>query len=221
MINFLFPAICLHCMERSKKLFCEECAAHFELIDPLSRCRFCFGETDGRHVCIECLAEKRWQIPVAAALDYTGPVHTFIRNLKHGQMPYLAKTAASFMFLQLEQMGWEPPDLLIPVPRRIWLQGANHATILAKALAQLLRVKVSSCVGRHLGDLSQSRLAQLQRESLGVARFYLKKRASLKGKTVLIIDDVATTGTMVRHTSEMIKEGFPKKIYALTLARAC
>ncbi|MCH9627235.1 MAG: hypothetical protein S4CHLAM2_08700 [Chlamydiales bacterium] len=185
----------------------------------MARCPFCFRETEARRACIECLAKKRWHIPVASALDYTGPVRTLVKNLKYGQMPYLAKTAASFLLLQLEQMGWESPDLIVPVPRRVWLQGSNHATVLAKELAKLLQTDVSSCVGRHLGDLSQARLVRMQRERVGAARFYLKKRASLREKSVLIVDDVATTGTTLRHTSEIVKEGCPKKIYALTLAQ--
>jgi len=159
-------------------------------------------------------------VHIASALDYIGPVQTVVKKLKYGRMPYLAKTAAAFMLMQFEKMGWECPDMIVPVPRRLWFQGTNHAALLAKAFATHLKVDVHSYVGRRVGDLSQARLTQEQREHLSSSSFYLKKRATVVGKILLLIDDVASTGTTLRHTAEALKEGLPKKIYALTFARA-
>jgi len=159
-------------------------------------------------------------VRIASALDYVDPVQTVVKKIKYGRMPYLAKTAAAFMLMQFEQLGWESPDIIVPVPRRLWFQGTNHASLLAETMAKHLDVDVRSCVRRRIGDLSQARLTQEQREQLSSESFYLKKQAAVEDKTVLLIDDVMTTGTSLRHTAEALKEGFPKKMYALTFARA-
>lgn len=156
----------------------------------------------------------------AAALDYVASVQTSVKKMKDGRMPYLAKMASAFMFIQFERLGWETPDLIVPVPRRLWFQGMNHASLLAKELARHLKKNVQPVIGRRLGDYSQARLSQEQREHLSESSFYLKRKANVEGQTILLIDDVMTTGTTLRHTAEALKDGFPKKIYALTFARA-
>lgn len=137
---------------------------------------------------------------VASAVDCVGPVRTLVKKMNEGQMPYLAKTGAALMFMQLERLRWKCPDLIIPVPRR------RHALLLAKHLAHYLKVDMRSYVKCRLGDFS----TQEHR--------YLKRRARIQGKTILLVDDVITTGVALRHTAEALKDGFPKKIYALALA---
>lgn len=214
-LNLLFPPLCLHCQEVSTTLFCVGCAASFELIDPHTRCPYCFKENGGRAPCLECKEKKRWHVPVASALDFQGPVETLIKRLKFGSMPYLAKTAAAFMQVQYEHMGWEMPDLIVPVPHRLWFQGTNTATLLAKAFAKTLDLPVCEAVGRRAGDFSQT-----QRERLSELTFILKKQRAIEDKVILLIDDVLSTGTALFQTTRVLKEGLPKKIYALTLARS-
>lgn len=112
-------------------------------------------------------------------------------------MPYLAKTAAAFMLVQFERLGWQRPDLIVPVPRRSWFQGTHHVTLLAKAFAGLLDLPVCQAVGP----------------------FMLKKLRTMEDKVVLLIDDVLSTEMRLSPTIEVLKEGMPKKIYALTFAR--
>lgn len=219
-LDLIFPPLCLHCKEKCAQHFCPTCASSFELIDPLTRCPFCFGLSNGRQPCEECTRKKRWHIRIASSLDYFDPVQTLVKRMKYGRMPYLARTAAAFMVLQWTRLKWESPDLIVPVPRHLWAQGLNHAALLGKEMGRSLNVKVASIVKRRAGDLAQASLTAGQRELLTDANFYLKERPSIEGKTVLIVDDVMTTGTSIRHTAEALRGGLPKKIYALTFARS-
>ncbi len=220
LLNLLFPPVCLHCKAYTSSLFCSGCAAYFELIDPLTRCPYCFAENDGRRPCPDCVRKKRWYIRIASAIDYLGPTQTLVKKLKYGRMPFLAKTAAAFMLMQHERLGWERPDVIVPVPRRLWFQGTNHAALIAQGLADHFKVKMRPLVVREAGDFSQARLTKVQRERLISAHFFLKKKEGVSGKRVLLVDDVMTTGTTLLHTAEALREGIPKEIYALTLARA-
>ena len=221
-VNFVFPPLCLHCETKlmdHKLLFCKGCSGFFELIDPSSRCQYCFAENGRRQACAECLRKKRWQVTIASALDYQEAVCTLVKKLKYGSMPYLAKTAEAFMTAQFFRLAWPQPDLIVPVPRRHWFQGRNHAHLLATCLAKRLHTKCMPVIQRRAGDFSQARLSKSQRESLISSGFSLKRNSSLDGKIVLLVDDVVTTGTTLRHCAEALSEGFPARIFALSFAR--
>lgn len=157
---------------------------------------------------------------IASALDYEESVKTLVKKLKYGKMPFLAKTAAAFMVAQFCRLEWEEPDLIVPVPRRHWFQGQNHAELLASHLSRQLHIPLKRLVGRYAGDYSQARLPKSDRESLGPSSFYLKSKESLEGKVILLVDDVMTTGTTLRQSAEVFGGSLTSKIYALTLARS-
>ena len=225
-LNLIYPPLCLHCeatVENGKRLFCKGCGGFFELIDPSTRCIYCFNETAGRSPCADCIRKKCWGLKIASALDYLGAVSTLVKQLKEGRMPYLAKTASAFMLAQLNHLvtsrGWPLPDLIVPVPSRNGFQGMNHAYLIANQLARSLFIPSLPLVKRRLGDLSQARLSKAQRETLPADSFYLKKPRALDDKIILLIDDVVTTGTTLRRTADALRASFPAHIYALTLAR--
>lgn len=221
-LDLFFPPFCLHCdspLEKSAQLFCKGCAGFFELIDPSCRCLYCFSENVGKRACPECLEKKRWHVKMGAALDYLGPVASLVKKIKYGNLSYLAKTGAAFMAAQFYRLDWPLPDLILPIPRRHWFQGMNHASLLAMGLSRHLKVPCKPCIKRKVGDLSQARLTKAQRELLPASNFYLKNENILEDKILLLIDDVITTGTTIRHCTETLSGAFPKKIYALSLAR--
>lgn len=156
---------------------------------------------------------------MASALDYLGAVSSLVVGIKYGRMPYLAKTASAFMAAQFFRLQWPTPDLIIPVPGRQWFQGANHAHLIASRLAVRLQAKSLPLIKRKAGDFSQVKLTKQQRENLSSYSFYLKKPSLIEDKIILLIDDVITTGTTLRHCAEALSEGFPAKIFALSLAR--
>jgi competence protein ComFC len=221
--NFIYPPLCLHCQEivvEHQRLFCQGCAGFFELIDPMTRCLYCFCENGKRDACVECWRKKRWGVKIASALDYLGAVGTLVKHLKYGRMPYLAQTAAALMLTQWMRLNWQKPDVIVPVPRRHWFQGMNHAHLIAKALANSLETSCQPLVKRQTGDFSQARLGKTQRENLPEESFYLKKGVVLDEKVVLLIDDVVTTGTTLQRSAAALMDGFPAQIFALSLARS-
>jgi competence protein ComFC len=221
-INLVYPPLCLHCeklLDNGYHLFCRGCTGFFELIDPTSRCIYCFAENEGRRPCPECLRKKRWHIQIAAALDYIGAVGSLIKGIKYGRMPYLANTASAFMAAQFDRLKWPHPDLIIPVPRRQWFQGENHAHLLATSLALRLQSQCLPLIKRRAGDFSQARLNKEERENLPGSSFYLKRGAKIEDKMILLVDDVITTGTTLGHCADTLVSGFPAKIFALSLAR--
>lgn len=221
LLQFFFPPLCLHCQEIGKdgRLFCNGCAGYFELIDSSTRCPYCFMENEKKAPCIECVQGKRWQVRMASALDYFGPVASFVKNLKNGKLPYLAKTGAAFMVAQYVRLNWPMPDLIVPVPRKHVFQRMNHAELLAHELSRAFSAKSLNLIKRKAGDFSQAKLSKSQRENALFSSFSLKKEMELDGKVLLLVDDVLTTGTTLRRCAEVLKTTYPKHLFALTLAR--
>lgn len=222
LIDLIFPLICLHCeaeVEESKQLFCKGCSPSFELIDPTSRCVFCFNEMENQKVCAECKINRRPRLKMASALDYLGAVCSLVKNLKDGKLPYLAQTAAAFMVAQLIRLDWPTPDIIVPVPNRNGFFSTDHAQLIAQDLARRLNKPCQSLIKRRLGDLSQARLSKKQRSQLPADSFYLKKGTVLDGKLILLVDDVLTTGSTLHNCFQALSEAFPAQTYALTLAR--
>lgn len=230
--NLLFPPVCLHCremIEEDSSYLCHECMGKLQLIDPHERCPQCFSSeyTIELKSCPIC-QDKDLNLPVslnhiAAAFDYVGPPASIIRKLKYGNQPYLAKGAGAFLVAQFIQLNWPLPDYIVPVPisSTHWIErGYNQSQLLAENVSLLLNKPLHLLLKRKSGDYSQAGLNRQQRTLLTSSSLLLKKETPLYDKTILLIDDVMTTGSTLKRCAETLREGCPKEIYALTFCRA-
>lgn len=226
-IDFVFPPQCLHCGERTTHehpLFCPPCFSLLDLIDPRERCNACFNPLNGTggKRCGNCREGHSIFTGVTAAFDYLGPAASLIKRLKYGNQPYLAKGAAAFLVAQWAQMEWPLPDALVPVPMCFMHRmdrGYNQSDLLAKEAGALLNIPVWDVLRRESGDFSQAALDLSRRKSLEGKRFKLKKNSAVAGKKLLLVDDVMTSGSTLRRCAEVLAEGYPSSIYAMTFCR--
>lgn len=126
----------------------------------------------------------------------------------------------AYQFLQLE---WPKPDLIVPIPLTFTHQlsrGYNQSLLLAEELGKILDIPVKSILKRKFGDYSQAGLSFKQRVALAENTFSLKDKNSIQDLTILLIDDVVTTGTTLKLAAEALQEGFPSHIYGMTLCKA-
>lgn len=155
---------------------------------------------------------------MASACDRLPPVKTFIKELKRGEHPFLSKTAAAFLTIQHERLGWPVPEGIVPIPPRIKWKGADAVFQIAKMVAKSLQTNLLPVLGRRAGDFPASRLPiDLHAQTRS---FYLKKPKQVEDKILLLIDDEIVTGETFQRAAEVLKEGFPKRLYALSFARS-
>ena len=203
------------------------CASQVLLINKNERCPFCFSSEFNWEIekcCQECFKRPLLLDGVAAAFDYEGPQATLIKELKYGKKSYLAKSLGAFLFTQLITLDWPIPDLIIPMPSTRLKQlerGFNQSYLIADSLAQLLNGQVTDILKRKSVDFSQAGLNLNQRLKLKSSSFGLKKITSdLSHKSILLIDDVMTTGSSLKCCREALHPLLPKSIHALTVCRA-
>lgn len=226
--DLLYPPRCIHCRDSVYEEFahlCAECTKQLQLIDPKERCPRCFTQdycAESKR-CSSCQPGELTLQHLGAAFDYIGPAASIIRKLKYGNQPYLAKGAGAFLIAQLIQLEWPMPDLIVPVPISFthWLErGYNQSELLAESASQLLGIPVDSVLKRKSGDYSQAGMDRKQRQTLTTETLLLKKDHQLYDKRVLLIDDVMTTGSTLQRCTEVLYEGCPAEVYALTFCRA-
>jgi competence protein ComFC len=172
--------------------------------------------------CPRC-REKPFLGHFAAAFDYVGPAATLVKKLKYSNQPYLAQGIAAYLVAQFLELHWPMPDLIIPVPLTFthWInRGYNQSQLLAEEVAKILNRPIQAAIIRESGDFSQAGLSRQQRLALTGESFRLRKHQNLSDKTLLLIDDVMTTGSTLNKCAEALVEQCPTAIYGLTVCRA-
>ncbi|HSM72674.1 MAG TPA: phosphoribosyltransferase family protein, partial [Anaerolineales bacterium] len=114
-------------------------------------------------------------------------------------------------------------DLLIPVPlgkKRLKLRGYNQVELVAEPLAYKIGWKYEPTALRKSREThSQVGLSISQRKE-NVLGAYQADSEIVKRKSVLLMDDVATTGSTIQSCSRALMDAGAQDVYALTIARA-
>ncbi len=222
--NLIYPMRCLHCSESqavSKGLFCPVCLQQLVPIDPETRCPFCFGETES--CALSCTKAKSACDRIAAVYDYLEAPATLVKKFKYGGQFYLANGIGALMTTQFLKLQWPMPDYIVPMPIPFLKKverGYNQSYLIAQVIAKLLERPLKEVVKRASGDYSQAGLTAEKRHELSNELFSLVKGHEIYDKRILLIDDVCTTGSSLKCSAEVIKEGCPKEVRALCFCKA-
>jgi competence protein ComFC len=225
-IHLLYPPSCLHCrfyLANPSHILCESCLQLMEPIHPSERCSICFSpESDPRlKLCKDCYQRPHFFDGIAAVFDFLGPPATLVKRLKYSNMPYLAESMAAYLITQFCRLDWPMPEVIVPISwTHLWDRGYNQSALLAQHFAQFIQCPVQEALCRKSGDFSQAGLNRSQRLLLEGEKFKCKEKMGLQNKTLLLIDDVITTGSTLKRCAEALQAFYPKKIYALAFCRA-
>jgi len=226
--DLIFPKKCVACKKHGSYL-CERCFV-FLSFDAKSLCLLCNNPTFNNLTHPKC--RRKYGIDGCfSALSYNKTVQKLIFNFKY--KPYLTdlRTVLSDLFYesiiqneQFQQQIRKGEWTLVPIPLsspKLRKRGYNQAEILAKELAKKFKFPVQDLLVRTRETKTQVGLTNLQRKLNIKDAFLLKPHAVfvLKGKNVLLVDDVVTTGSTLLEASKVLKRGGVNKVFGLTLAR--
>lgn len=114
-------------------------------------------------------------------------------------------------------------DLIVPVPlhpRRLRWRGFNQSLLLAKQVSRRYEVPMDPFVlYRKRETAPQTQLAEDERRRNVRGAFATGPEKPLKGKSLLLVDDVYTSGATVNECSRVLLHAGAKEVYVLTLAR--
>lgn len=207
--------------------FCRDCYSAFrEVASPL--CPFCgrpFASGGGEdHTCEHCLLKRPHYDIARAPYLFEGPLMTAIHDLKYGKKSHLARSLGPL--LASYAANWLGPSdglLVMPVPlhpQRLRERGFNQSLLLARHVASRIGADVD-CLSLRRTRLTrpQTQLTSDERRKNVRRAFSVVEKANLKGRAVLLIDDVATTGSTLNECARALKKAGVKEVYGLVLAR--
>ena len=151
---------------------------------------------------------------------FEGELRELIHLFKYGRVQTLAKPLGRLLALALPRDA--SFDVIVPMPlhwRKRWQRGFNQSELLARDLGRRTHIRVSAALQRVRNTASQAGLTSAKRRQNVSGAFRAKKRM-LAGKSVLLIDDVMTTGATAASCARALKLSGARQVTLLTLARA-
>lgn len=231
LLEALSPTRCAGC-ERLGSLVCDECLNRLELIDPGLACARC-GAPFGRMLCTECYGVEVATQACLACATFQDPLSRMIRAYKDGGERRLAPLFAEMLYdTALHAQRFDPQrfgafldgsDFLLFVPataRAFQRRGFDHMEAVARSLGDLSGVPFVDALVKHgVGDQREMGRAQRIEGSRGVYEVVEPLIPVVRGASILLIDDVITTGATVTAGATALRDAGAASVRALALAR--
>jgi ComF family protein len=226
-LEFFLPRLCLFCGaavgEDAAVAVCPECEAGIEWVaSPLCPCcGLIFPSREGAdRVCGSCTTDPPPFARARAAAVYDGPAAEAVKRFKFNRrlvyLPVMQAWLRRPRCLELVQEA----DLVAPVPlhpRRLRDRGFNQALLLAQGLGGPPVAREALVRVRHT-DPQVGLNPKERRENVKNA-FAVPDPRQVKGKNVLLVDDLYTTGATVRECARVLRRAGARRVNVLTVAR--
>ena len=226
-LDFALPPRCPGCGSITGQAhnFCLDCWMKLDFLgEPCCAC--CgvpFAYEGDNALCGGCLAEPPRYDRLRAAVAY-GPIARQVAlKLKYGRRPGVAETLASFMLRHVRDM--EADAILAPVPLhrwRIWKRGYNQAALIASALARRSGRPCSLALFRRRRATPSLRGLGRRERALAVRGAFEVPAAHvplIAGRTVILVDDVYTSGATANACARALKRAGAGKVNMICWAR--
>jgi competence protein ComFC len=215
----LFPPECGGCGKAGSR-WCAECQQRVQILNG-TLCQVCGLPQDLDGICDTCRAERPHFRALRAWAVFEDPVRKAVHKLKYRRDVALGDVLATNMADFVKDLSW-PIDMVIPIPlgrQRMKERGYNQAGMIAKPLAMSLNVHYApNQLKRRKETRSQIELSCAERRENVHAAFEAGR--GVIQKTILVLDDVSTTGSTLSSSAEALFSSGAKDVYALTVARA-
>ncbi len=194
----------------------------------LSACPRCahsvgpFG--DLREGCAACRGQSLGFDAALALGPYEGAIRTLCLELKHEENAWLAPWLANLLVeARREAIDQLPSDAwVVPVPlhwRKKLRRGYNQAEALARSLAQQLELPVRQPLRRVLATHQLATMSPTERREVMHDAFRVRRYARLSGRTILLVDDVLTTGATCGAAARALKQAGATHVVTIVIGR--
>lgn len=225
--DVLFPKNikCLSCGRDLKQKqnieFCDECLSQICFISEDCCCTRCGTKLKFSNVCDNCHENARSFDIARSVVVYDEIVAKLIKRFKFSNAPYISRTFGYLLSEKFKELNWKV-DYLIPVPvtaKTLKTRGFNQAELLADEFCKFVEIqKRTDILSKTKQTEDQATLNFLQRQQNLKTSFKVLKPADVKGKSILIIDDVFTTGATASACAETLKQKGAKQVFVLCVA---
>lgn len=206
---------------------CDSCYKMLEKIQG-NTCKICnksLSHIPDLIICEECLREVKNFEMSKSPFHYKGTVKKLIHDYKYCNKTYYYKLFGYLLVQYMKENDYTNFDYIMSVPLhkiKLRKRGYNQSKLLAKYIEKYFNISYIDVLKRVNNTEKQSNLSKYARQKNLQNAFTIKNNKVIKlieGKSILIIDDIFTTGTTVNECSKILKLHGADKVYALTLAR--
>ncbi len=225
-LDFLLPPVCAVCKTSvsEKDTLCPECFKNLHFITK-PYCQKCGRPFEfdilGDRVCASCLMKAPLFEKARAVLLYDEMAKKLILPFKSGDKQELVSLLAKMMALQGKELI-EEADVLMPIPLHRWRllkRKYNQSALLANRLSKIFHKTYNpDSLKRVKSTVSQGHLSPDKRRKNVTNAFKVCHKEKIKNQTVLLIDDVLTTGATVNECAKVLLKAGVKKVLVLTFA---
>jgi len=222
LLDLLFPPHCAGCnMEESR--FCDECYSSVTFCaEPIcDRCGDCLSINDGK-TCNRCLSKSPLYTSNRSWAIYDGHLRKAIKSLKYRRNFRLGERLAEPMVELLDKQNWTI-DIVTAVPldiKRVRERGFNQSRCLAQPIAYFAQLPFSSGIITRIRRTRPQVGLNYEERKRNVKGAFQSESRLLDGKSILIVDDVITTGATINACAEALINAGAICVYGLSLARA-
>ena len=222
-LDFALPPRCAGCgaITAEVGLFCPDCWPQLEFLSGgCERCGHPLEATEA-DLCGACHKEDRPALDrIRAAVAYGDIARSLAIRLKYGRKTALARTMASYMRRPLAELSGDAVLAPVPLHRwRLWSRGFNQAQLIAASLAGKERDNDPMLLQRTRRTPKLKGLNPSERRKLVNGAFGLRDGKSVKGKHVILVDDVFTTGATAEACARMLKRKGAARVELIAWAR--
>ncbi|MEQ9620023.1 MAG: ComF family protein [Deltaproteobacteria bacterium] len=244
MLDLIFPKICCSCEKplTGESALCGPCSGEIKFINELSSCALCGGpfgffsseESDNflfapgagdeGHLCGNCIRGKFSFKRARSVAVYEGRLRDMIHEFKYEGRLSLEGVLSRLLF---DNSPCDPGefDMVVPVPlhvNKLRQREYNQSAVMAMNLASRAGIRLNLLSLRKTRDTRPQFELKNEEERRRNVRgaFKVKSGETLRGASILLVDDVFTTGsTSEECTRELLKSG-ASEVSVITLARA-
>ena len=236
LITFIYPAKCRRCEMPmgvgQVHYLCDDCWEKMEFLT-MPWCQICGTPFYSREqsasqpdsVCADCRAQPPLYGKRRAIAFYEPTVREAIHLLKYDKKPIFAKHLVHLIQSHLPaDLSAADYDFLLPIPlhaKRYRERGFNQAEQLARGIGHVWKTPVRTDIlfrVKHTAPQSSLNSRQERMDNIADA-FEIRSPDRIRGRRVLLIDDIFTTGTTVNEALKVLQAANPSGVDVLTLAR--
>lgn len=220
-LDLLFPPTCGGC-GKSGSRWCDDCQKKINIIvEPY--CDLCgiplYNDTG---ICTDCQKERPCYRMLRSWSAFDDPVKTALHRLKYRRDIGLGDALAAQLINFVADLHWSI-DIIIPVPlgkKRLAERGYNQVSLIGRPLSLAMNIAFApNALSRDHETRSQVGLTKVERH-LNVRGVFKANAKRVNGRVILLIDDVATTGSTLSSCAEALYAAGARDVFGLTVARA-
>lgn len=220
-LEIVYQQSCGGCGSKGK-VICIDCQDSFKEVDEAFTCPVCGRWIGKRLICGECITNKRGFTEGYYGFYFENRLRDAVHAFKFNGRKDVGVYLMSLLDKKIKPLS-EKIDCIVPVPvteKRLRVRGFNQSFIISEEIAHITKSVVYDSVLYKIKETKdQYSLSKEERERNIKGAFSLKNENIIRGKKILLVDDLFTTGNTAKEAARVLLKAKPRSIIFFALAR--